>query len=85
MTWKRLSFVIMALGILLMLWVGGIYFTNQRLTSERAGIRATYDDASNFLENRRRDESRKSAMYLAIGGTVVLFAGIGFRVVTDKK
>ena len=62
---------------------GVVYMTNQPLTSEDSYVPLARD-VINYTENRRRDTSRNTAMYLVLGGTVVLFLGIGGNVSVKK-
>jgi hypothetical protein len=79
----RLSAVVLALGIVLIIIGGAIYTSNRPLTSEDSYVPIARD-AHNFPENWRRGNSRDTATTIMIAGVVVSFIGIG-GIFTIKK
>lgn len=84
MNWKGASAVVLCLGVILIVWGGVLHLTNRQLTSDDS-LAGHLNDAVNYFENRRRDSSRETAMYIMLAGTVVSFVGIGGLVSLKKR
>ena len=76
MNWSGLFKVVLGLGLVLIVWGAVMYMSNRPIVGGD-GITGAAMDLYNYSENRRRDSSRETAMYLMLGGTVVTFIGIG--------
>lgn len=83
MNWNGLFKVMCSLGIVLIIIGGVVYVLNRPLVSGD-GVLSPVMDAYNYTENRRRDETRGTAMYLLIGGVVVAFTAVGGMVALKK-
>lgn len=76
MNWSGLCKVVLVLGLVLVVWGGILYMSNRPLTGGD-GLTGAMTDLYNYPENRRRENSRNTAMYIMLGGTIVSFIGIG--------
>jgi hypothetical protein len=84
MNWKGVFAVVLVLGIVLLIWGGVLYIMNQPLAGDDS-LAGRVSDAINYFDNRRREGSRNTAMYIMLAGTVVSFAGIGGLVSLKKR
>ena len=84
MNWKGAFAVVLALGVVLVIWGGVLYVVNQPLTGDDS-LAGRVSDAVNYFENRRREGSRNTAMYIMLAGTVASFAGVGGLVSLKRR